>query len=166
MSREFKGDNFELYALHADHELLLWEKWMKIRKEEIMKLSLRMGRPPVDLIMNQDNKFRETKEQDDVLHNARLKSKPGDVFWDIPDRLRQRYDCEGVYEITKTKADLKEVEFIERVLVPNVIQENEKGFTGTSKRPTLTKLKAGYNKFKKIREYELKEDIEKLEAHK
>lgn len=166
MSRTYKGDYLQLYAIHADHELLIWEEWMKIRKEEIKSLSLRTGRSPIDLIMNQVDKFREIKEQDNVLDNARIKSKPGDVFWELPDRLHQRCYCECVYEVKRTKADLREVEFIERVQVPNAIQKNEKGIAGTSKRPTLTKLKAGYNEYKKNREYELKDDIQKIEVHK
>lgn len=167
MSRASK-ENLQLVidSIHADHELLMWEEWMKIRKEEIKNLSLRTGRSPVDLIMNQDDKFREIKEQDDVLDNARMKSKPGDVFWELPDRLYQRCCNEGVYEVKKSKAVLRQVEFIEHVQVPNVIQENEKGIVGPSKRPTLTKLNAGYNSFKKIREHELKEDIKKIESHK
>lgn len=166
MSGTSKPDDVQFNAIHADHELLKWEEWIKIRKEEIMSLSLRTGRPPVDLIMNQADKFRESKEQDDMLDNARMKSKPGDVFWELPDRLHRRCFCEGVYELKKTKAALREVEFIEHVQVPNAIQETEKGIAGTSKRPSLSKLKASYNNFKKLREYELKEDIKKIESHK
>lgn len=166
MSQTSKGDYLQLHAILADHELLIWEEWMKIRKNEIKNLSQRLGRPPVDLLMNQVDKFREVKEEDDILDNARMNSKPGDVFWELPHRLQERCYCEGVYEVKRTKADLREVEFIERVQVPNSIQENEKGIAGASYRPTLVKLKCGYNQFKKIREYELKEDIEKIEAHK
>lgn len=166
MSRPSQGDCVQLHAVQADHELLKWEEWVKIRKDEIKNLSLRTGRPPVDLIMNQGDKFRKIKEQDDILDNARMKSNPGDVFWELPDRLHQRCYCEGVYEVKKSKAALREVEFIEHVQVPKVIQKNEKGIAGTSKRPTLKKLKAGYKKYKKLREYDLKEDIKKIQSHK
>lgn len=167
MSRAPKGDlQLRIDPVQASHELLMWEEWMKIRKEEIKKLTFRTGRSPADLIMNQDDKFREIKEQNDVLDNARMKSKPGDAFWELPERLHERCCCEGVYEVKKSKAVLREVEFIEHVQVPNVIQKSEKGIAGPSKRPTFTKLNAGYNTFKKIREHELQEDIEKIESHK
>lgn len=165
MSKSSSGDYLKRYASHPDHELLMWEKWVKIRNEEIKNLALRSDRPPVDLVMNQVDKFRERVEEDEILDKAYKNSRPGDAFWELPDRLHQR-GGEGVYEVKKTKAELRYAEFIEHVHVPNAIQENEKGIAGASKRPTLTKLRAGYNEFKRIREYELKEDLKKFESHK
>lgn len=107
-----------------------------------MNLALQSGRPPVDLVMNQVDKFRERKEQDDILDKAQMISRPGDAFWELPDRLQKRCD-EGIYEVKKTKAELRDVQFIEHVQVPKFIQKTEKGIVGASERPTLTKIRAG-----------------------
>ncbi|KAM3967332.1 MYCBP-associated protein [Aphomia sociella] len=155
----------EKYQMYPDHELLAWEKWIKIRKEETTRLGERTKRSPVDLTMNLLEKVREDKECKVVLEHAQIEKKPSvrGTFWEQPNRLKQKCYCKPVYEAQRTPAELGRPPIIEHVGVPEYIQVEEKGLAGVSKRKSCNKLNSDYIKYKTIRENELMHKIEKID---
>ncbi|XP_031767615.2 MYCBP-associated protein-like [Galleria mellonella] len=151
--------------IDPDHELLVWEKWIRIRKEETKRLGERTNRPPVDLTMNLLEKVREDKERKVVLEHAQVEKKPTvrNNLWEQPVRLKQKCYCNPVYEVHRTQVELGHPSVIEHVGVPDYIQFNEKGLTGVSKRKTCNQLDEDYVNYRMKREKELVHKIEKID---
>lgn len=154
--------------LKPDKEIITWERWIKIRKEETESLGARIGRPPADLAMNILEKTRADNERKTVLEYAQIDKKPsirGSV-WEQPQRLKQGCYCEPVYEIQRTKAELGCPRVIEHVGAPLYIQRTEKGVTGTPKRKTCSLMDADYYLYREKREKDLQEKILKINPFK
>ncbi|CAK1599039.1 unnamed protein product [Parnassius mnemosyne] len=151
--------------INPDHELLNWEKWVRIRKEETENLNKKTGRLPVDMVMNLHEKVREEREWKTVLENAQLKSKPSlrGSIWEQPLRLKQKCYCEPVYEVHRKCEEMGIPPILEHVGVPQDILENEKGIYGIPERKKCIKLDNQYHKYKEKREVELKEKIKKID---
>ncbi|KAJ0178666.1 hypothetical protein K1T71_005441 [Dendrolimus kikuchii] len=147
-----------------DHELLLWEEWIKIRKEETTKLGKNLQKPPVDLTMNLLEKVREDKERKAALEEAKIEKKPTvrGALWEQPLRLHQKCYCEPVYEVQRTTAEMGKPPVIEHIGVPKYIQVTEKGINGISQRLSCEKLNSEYIKYRENREKKLKNKIEKI----
>ncbi|KAI8424550.1 hypothetical protein MSG28_003007 [Choristoneura fumiferana] len=118
-----------IYPVEPDKELLVWEKWITIRKEEAMKLAKQTKRSPADLVINLVQDVREDKERKIVLEDAQIEEKVGvrDTLWDQPHRLKQRCYCDPVYEIHRTPAQMGQPPLIEHIGVPKDIQKTEMG---------------------------------------
>lgn len=153
------------FNIEPDNDLLLWEEWVKIRKDETITLGIRTGRPPIDLTMNLLEKVREDKERKIVLEHAQLSEKPHirGTLWEQPQRLKQPCYCRPVYEMQRTASELGKPRIIEHVGVPQYIQVNEKGLAGIPERKTFEKLDSNYEKYRAKREEELKLKIEKID---
>lgn len=154
------SDNIE-----PDHELLVWEKWIKIRKEETTKLGKLTMRPPADLAMNLLEKVREDKERKVALEHAQIHKKPtlkGGI-WEQPIRLKQKCRCQPVYEVQRTAAERGNPGVIEHIGVPDFIQETEKGLEGPHLRNPCSQIDADYVKYRKQREKELNTKIKKID---
>ncbi|XP_041970835.1 MYCBP-associated protein-like [Aricia agestis] len=163
ISRSICNDNVQ-----PDSELLAWDKWIQIRKGETKYLAKKLGRQPRDLVMNVGENVRKEREQKILLENAQIQKKVtirNDVVWEDPARLNQKCRCRPVYEAQRTKAELGKPLVIERVGVPKILQETEKGLTGISKKKPFLKLDAAYVQYKKRREKELQNKIKKLNPY-
>ncbi|CAH2105828.1 unnamed protein product [Euphydryas editha] len=148
-----------------DGELLVWEKWIKIRKEETEHLAKKTGRVPAELAMNILEKVREDKERKIVLEHSQIEKTVGvrNTLWEQPQRLKQKNYCDPVYEVQRTRAELGNPRIIEHIGVPRHIQEKEKGLTGVSKRKTCTKLDSSYINYREKREKDLECNIKKID---
>lgn len=153
-------------SVDPDPELLAWEKWIKIRKEETEHLAHKTGRAPGELTMNLCEKVREKKEEKIVLENAQIVKKVGvrGALWDRPDRLKQTCDCKPVYEAQRTKVELGRPAVIQHVGIPRHIQKMELGISG-SQRKTFMKLDSEYMSYKKKREKDLEETINIIDPY-
>ncbi|XP_075972059.1 uncharacterized protein LOC142973909 [Anticarsia gemmatalis] len=151
-----------------DHELIVWEKWIQIRKEETTKLGKRLRRPPVDLTMNLLEKVRADKERKTALEYSQIKKKPATIrgtLFERPPRLRQRCYYDPEYEIHRTPAELGKPRVIEHIGVPTYIQQTEKGLTGVPQRKECSQLNADYEKYRDKREKVLSEYITKIDPY-
>lgn len=151
--------------VYPDRELLLWEKWIEIRKEETLHLAQKINRPPADLTMNILEKIREDKERKVVLEHAQIEKKPTvrGFLWEQPQRLKQRCYCEPVYEIQRTKAEKGLPRVIQHIGVPQYLQETEKGIVGVPERKPCLNLDHEYIQYREKREQDLKEQIKKID---
>ncbi|XP_050667500.1 MYCBP-associated protein-like [Leptidea sinapis] len=163
-ANKIKFDN----NLDPDKELLEWEKWIQIRKEETEHLSRKLKRPPVDLTMNIVEKVREDKERKTVLEHAQIETKPKvrGFLWEQPQRLKQSCDCQPIYEVQRTRAEMGRPRIIEHISVPKYVQETDKCITGVPERKPCTQLDSEYIKYRDKRENELKEKVDKLNPYK
>lgn len=162
-----KDDKYKLYALTPDNELLLWEEWIKIRKEETTGLGNIINKPPIDLVMNLLEKTNEKKEWKIALEHAQLSLKTPftSSSWERAHRLRQPCDCAPVYEAVKTAAEQRRPHIIDHVGVPDYIQVTEKGLTGVRQRATTDKINADFYKYKDKREEELRIPIKNIDPY-
>ncbi|XP_023944685.2 MYCBP-associated protein-like [Bicyclus anynana] len=153
-------------SVDPDPELLVWEKWIKIRKEETDHLAYKTGRTTGELAMNLCEKVREKKEEKVVLEHAQVSKKVGvrGTLWVQPERLKQKCYCQPVYEVQRTAVEMGRPKIIQHVGVPKHIQETEKGIAG-SQRKTFKKLDLEYVNYKKKREKDLEESIKKIDPH-
>lgn len=153
--------------IEPDHELLLWEEWIRIRKKETTNLGKLVQKPPVDLTMNLLEKIRGDKERKITLEHAKIEKKPTvrGTLWEQPLKLHQKYHHEPVYEVQKTAAEMGNPRIIEHIGVPEYIQATEKGLTGSSQRNRFEKLNSEYIKYREKREKELKKKIEKIDPY-
>ncbi|KAI8424552.1 hypothetical protein MSG28_003009 [Choristoneura fumiferana] len=153
------------YPVEPDKELLVWEKWITIRKEEAMKLAKQTKRSPADLVINLVQDVREDKERKIVLEDAQIEEKVGvrDTLWDQPHRLKQRCYCDPVYEIHRTPAQMGQPPLIEHIGVPKDIQKTEMGVIGNPERARCTFLDSDYHNYRDKREKELHEKIVKID---
>lgn len=151
--------------IEPDHELLVWEKWIKIRKEETTKLAKLTMRTPADLAMNLLEKVREDKERKVALEHAQIEKKPSlrGGLWEQPLKLKQGCYCKPVYEVQRTPAEKGTPAVIEHIGVPDLIQETEKGLDGPHERKLCTQLDADYIKYRKQREEELSSKIKAID---
>ncbi|XP_026484271.2 MYCBP-associated protein-like [Vanessa tameamea] len=152
-------------SIDPDPELLVWEKWIKIRKEETEHLARKTGRPPTDLAMNLLTKVREDKEMKIVLENSQIEKKVRirNTLWEQPQRLKQKCYCEQVYEVQRTRAELGRPRIIEHIGVPRHIQQTEMGIADVSKRKSCPKLDLSYINYREKREKELEPKIKKID---
>ncbi|XP_032513235.2 MYCBP-associated protein-like [Danaus plexippus] len=163
-NKDFKNiDCFDY--IEPDRELLAWEKWIKIRKEETTHLAQRLGRDPAELEMNIFENRRQDKERKITLEHAQIEKKVGirGSLWEQPQRLKQGCYCEPAYELQRTRAEMGRPRIIQHIGVPMYIQETEKGISGVSKRNPCTKLNAEYVKYRAKREKELEENIKTID---
>lgn len=153
------------YPEDPDRELIVWEKWITIRKEEAMKLAKQTKRSPADLVINLLQEVRENKERKTVLEDAKIEEKVGvrDTLWDQPHRLKQRCYCDPVYEVHRTPAEMGQPPVIEHIGVPLEIQKTEMGVIGYHERPRCTFLDFDYHNYRIKREEELQEKITKID---
>ncbi|KOB74953.1 MYCBP-associated protein [Operophtera brumata] len=160
-----KNHDITIKEVEPDHESLVWEKWIKIRKSETMKLGLAVDRPPTDLAMNLLENVREEREWKTVLEHAQLDKKPNvrGTLWEQPLRLKQGCYCEPVYEVHRTSADMGKPPVIEHVSVPMHVQVTEKGLTGVTCRIICEELNEGFLKYRNQRETELHKKIKKID---
>ncbi|XP_028175795.1 MYCBP-associated protein-like [Ostrinia furnacalis] len=151
--------------IEPDHELLVWEKWIKIRQEETTRLGKLTKRPPADLTMNLLEKIREDKEWKVALEHAQIKKKPSlrGGLWEQPLRLKQACFCQPIYEVQRTAAEKGTPAVIEHIGVPDFVQEKEKGLTGEPKRKPCVQLDADYVKYRKDREERLEKKIKRID---
>jgi hypothetical protein len=162
--KKIKGA-MKTFDFEPDRELLLWEKWIKIRQEDTDGLSMMMNRPPVDLAMNLLEKIREDKERKTALEHAQIDAKPNirGGPWEQPLRLKQPCCCKPVYEVQRTAAEMGNPEVIEHIGVPHLIKETEKGVSGFPQRKPCNQLNADYVHYRAQRELELEENIKKID---
>lgn len=162
-----KDDKYKLYALTPDNELLLWEEWIKIRKEETSGLGNIINKSPVDLVMNLLEKTNEKKEWKTVLEHAQvsLKTPFTSSSWEKAHRLTQPCECAPVYEVVKTAAEQRRPHIIEHVRVPDYIQVTEKGLTGVCQRAATDKINADFFNYKQKREGELRTPIKNIDPY-
>lgn len=154
--------------VEPDRDLLNWEKWIEIRKEEITDIGRRTNRAPVDMIMNLSERVREDKEWKAVLQNAQIDKKATvrGSLWERPERLKQRCYYDPVYEVHRTREDIGRPRIVEHIGVPLHILENEKGIQGVSGRMKCMRLDKQFIKYKERREEELQEEIKKIDPFK
>lgn len=164
MEKSKKNDSFK-NTHEADRELLLWEDWVKIRKEETTKLAQKLKRQPADLVMNLLENVREDKERKTTLEHAQIPKKAGirGTLWDQPQRLKQDCYCQPVYEIQRTLAEMGKPSVVEHIGVPSYILKTEKGMEGEMERIVCSKLDKDYQMYRKKREQDLKDKIKKLD---
>ncbi|XP_072939992.1 uncharacterized protein [Epargyreus clarus] len=150
-----------------DRELLLWEKWVQVRKEETTHLAEKTNRAPADLTMNLLEKVREDKERKIVLEHAQIKKKPTvrGFLWEQPERLKQKCYCKPVYEVQRTRAEKGRPRIIEHIGVPEYIQITEKGLSGNASRKPCPQLNREYEDYRTKREDDLKDKIKKIDPH-
>ncbi|KAJ8733158.1 hypothetical protein PYW08_001456 [Mythimna loreyi] len=162
-----KDNNIPYYKrpISPDRELLLWEKWIQIRKEETTELGEVLDRPPVDLAMNLLANVREDKEQKQAFEHAQIEKIPGvrGSLWIRPPRLKQRCYCAPVYELHRTKAEKGRPAKVEHIGVPTYIQINELGMTGVTQRDPCFLLNSEFDNYKMRREDELYENLMKID---
>jgi hypothetical protein len=153
------------FPTEPDNELLTWEKWITIRKEETTALGKHTRRPPADLVMNLYENVRPDKERKIVLEEAKINEKVGvrDSLWEQALRLKQKCYCEPVYEVQRTAAEMGRPSIIEHVDVPTEIKVNELGYTGVHRRINYNYLDSEYQKYREKREKELEEKILKID---
>lgn len=147
-----------------DNELLIWENWIQIRHDEVIKLAENLNKPPVDLTMNLLEKVREDKEWKMVLEQAQIEKKPRlrGRLWEQPLRLKQYCPCLPAYEVKRTTIEKNKLSVLEHVCVPQYIQETEKGLIGKPERQECSLLDADFVKHREKRENDLKEKIAKI----
>lgn len=164
-----QGDDRDLSyyerPITPDRELLVWEKWIQIRKEETTKLGERLNRTPVDLAMNLLENVRQEKERKIALDNAQVEPKPTvrGTHFERPARLKQRCYCQPVYEAQRTPAELGHPGIIEHIGVPTLIKKTEMGMSGEPHRKVCEKLNADYVSYRTKREKELEEKLLKID---
>lgn len=160
-----KQYDITLKEVEPDLELLVWEKWIKIRKSETTRLGLAVDKPPTDLVMNLLEKFREEKEWKTVLEHAQLDKKPNvrGTLWEQPLRLKQGCYCQPVYEVHRTRAEMGNPPVIKHVGVPTELQVTEKGLIGVPCRVTCEEMNEDFLKYKSKREIALQEKIKKID---
>ncbi|CAK1546234.1 unnamed protein product [Leptosia nina] len=153
--------------VYPDRELLTWEKWIEIRAEETQHLAQKTNRPPADLAMNLLEKLREDKERKIVLEHAQIEKKPTvrGCLWEQPQRLKQSCYCKPVYEVQRTRSEQGRPRVIQHIGVPKIIQETEKGLSGSPERNPCDSLNHEYTKYREKREKDLKDKIEKIDPH-
>ncbi|PZC74924.1 hypothetical protein B5X24_HaOG207029 [Helicoverpa armigera] len=163
-------DDEPIYSLPVtpDHELILWEKWIQIRRDEVVTLGKKLQRPPIDLTMNLLERVREDKERKMALEYAQIPKKTGvrGSLWDRPPRLKQRCYCEPVYELHRTRAEEGSPGVIEHIGVPTYIQRKELGMIGERERSSFPDLNAEYDMYRDHRETELVKEIRKVDPYK
>lgn len=164
MQRKKTHDVFKK-VLDPDNELLLWEKWVEIRTDEVIKLAENLNRPPIDLTMNLIEKVREKKEWKTVLEHAQVVKKPTvrGQLWEQPQRLHQACYSKPAYEIQRTAVEKGIPSVIEPICVPSYIQKSEKGLFGPPERVQFEYLNADFVKYRNKREQELNKKIKKLD---
>ncbi|CAB3239453.1 unnamed protein product [Arctia plantaginis] len=158
-----------LSEISPDPELLVWEKWIQIRKEETTKLGKKLHRAPVDLAMNLPEKVREDIERKTALEYAQIQKKPATIrgsLFERPPKLKQCCYCAPVYEVHRTRAELGHPRIIEHVNVPTYIQKTELGMSGEPHRVNCQQLDAEYKKYREKREKDLKQNIKKIDPFK
>ena len=150
--------------INPDHELLIWQKWIEIRKEETEHLANRTGRTQAQLAMNTLKSFRAQKERKIVLEDAKIEKKCGvrKSLWEQPARLKQKCYNDPVYELHRTRAELGRPRIIEHIGVPRHIQESENGIVGPGRKQCV-KLDAQYNSYMEQKEKELEVNIKKID---
>lgn len=160
-----KQHDITIKEVLPDHELLLWEKWIQIRKSETTKLGLAVNRSPADLTMNLLEKVREEKEWKTVLEHAQLEKKPNvrGTLWEQPLRLKQECYCKPVYEVHRPPADMGKPPVIEHISVPTHIQVTEKGLSGVPCRIICEEMNKDFHMYRDKRENELQEKIKKID---
>ncbi|XP_063619715.1 MYCBP-associated protein-like [Cydia splendana] len=153
------------YPIDPDNELLLWEKWITIRKEETTKLAKQTRRPPADLVMNLYENVRPDKERKAALEEAKIEQKVGvrDTLWEQPQRLNQRCYCEPVYEVHRTRAEMGRPRKVEHIDVPIHIKAAELGYAGVRHRVQCEHLDREYHQYRERREKELQDRILKID---
>ncbi|KPJ06003.1 MYCBP-associated protein [Papilio machaon] len=160
-------NQFAKKYIQPDRDLLNWEKWVKVREEEILTIGQRIQRPPIDMVMNLHEKVREDKEMKSMLQDAQVKERAtvrGEP-WEQPVRLKQRCYCEPVYEAHRKPEDIGRPRIIEHIGVPRFILENEKNVHGISERDKCVRLNKEYQKYKQKREDQYKEKIKKMDPY-
>ncbi|XP_022130730.2 MYCBP-associated protein [Pieris rapae] len=165
MQNQESKPKYKQMEVYPDRELLVWEKWIEIRKEETLHLAQKTDRPPADLTMNLLEKIREDKERKIVLEHAQIEKKPTvrGYLWEQPQRLKQGCYCENVYEIQRTKEEKGLPRVIQHIGVPKYIQETEKGIIGVPERKPCGNLDHEYMQYREKRENDLKEQIKKID---
>lgn len=160
-----KNHDVTVKEVEPDNELLLWEKWITIRKSETTRLGLAVNKPPVDLTMNLLENVREEKEWKTVLEHAQLDKKPNvrGTLWEQPLRLTQWSYTDPVYEVHRTLAEMGKPPVIEHVSVPAHIQVTEKCLIGVPCRHICEDMNKGFLKYRHKREKELREKIKKID---
>lgn len=150
--------------IDPDPELLTWEKWIQIRKDETQHLASKTERTQAELAMNLLENVRKDKEMKIVLEHAKIEKKVGvrKTTWEQPPRLKQKCYLDPVYELQRTRAELGRPRIVEHIGVPRYIQENEKGIKGVQ-RKQFTKLDSHYNNYKEKKEKELEANIKKID---
>lgn len=150
-----------------DRELLLWEKWIRIREDETTGLGRKLQRPPVDLAMNLLAYVREDKERKVALENAQIEKIPGvrGSLWVRPPRLKQYCYCAPAYELHRTPAEKGRPSKLEHIGVPAYVQETELGMAGKSLRQPCNQLNADYRNYRHKREDELIEKLMKIDPY-
>ncbi|XP_061710902.1 MYCBP-associated protein-like [Cydia pomonella] len=153
------------YPIDLDNELLVWEKWITIRKEETTKLAKKTRRPPADLVMNLYENVRPDRERKIALEEAKIPQKVGvrDSLWEQPQRLQQKCYCEPVYEVQRTRAEMGRPRKIEHIDVPAHIKVTELGYAGVHHRLQCEHLDSEYHQYRERREKELQEKILKID---
>ncbi|XP_021208934.1 uncharacterized protein LOC110386859 [Bombyx mori] len=153
--------------LKPDPELLLWEKWIQVRKEEAMKISKKVKRPQIDLTMNLVEKVREERERKIALEHAQIDKKPSlrGSLWEQPLRLHQTCECGPIYEVQRTAAEVGRPHIVKHIGVPRQIQEEEKGLKGVSERNKCKKLDADYQRYREKKEFLLKDKLKKIDPY-
>lgn len=151
--------------ISPDRELLLWEKWVQIRREETTELGKRLKKPPVDLTMNLLANVREDKERKVALEHAQIEKKVGarGSLWIRPPRLSQRCYCAPAYEIQRTLAEKGRPQKVEHIGVPVYVRQTDLGMAGVSRRQPCPNLDADYKRYREKRENELIENIKKID---
>ncbi|XP_013144973.1 PREDICTED: uncharacterized protein LOC106108364 [Papilio polytes] len=153
--------------IQPDRDLLNWEKWVKVREDEILAIGQKIQRQPIDMVMNLHEKAREKNEMKSILQDAQVK-KPATVRgepWTLPARLKQRCYCEPVYEVYRKPEEIGRPRIIEHIGVPQYILEHEKNIHGVSERNKCVRLNNEYQKYKKKREEQFKENIKIIDPH-
>ncbi|KAJ8727703.1 hypothetical protein PYW07_001822 [Mythimna separata] len=151
--------------ISPDRELLLWEKWIQIRREETTELGEMFERPPVDLAMNLLANVREDKERKEALEYAQIEHMTATrgSLWVRPPRLKQHCYCLPVYEVQRTMAEKGRPPIVEHIGVPTYIRENELGMSGEPLRQPCYQLDADYVNYRQKREHDLSEQLMKID---
>ncbi|XP_068631419.1 uncharacterized protein [Battus philenor] len=153
--------------IEPDRDLMNWEKWIQIREDELVNIGQKIGRQPIDMVMNLHERVREDKEWKTVLENAHIEKKATlrGALWDQPERLKQKCYCEPVYEIHRKPEDIGQPGIIEHIGVPQYILENEKGVHGTSERNKCVLLNKKFQDYKESQENKLKDKIKLIDPY-
>lgn len=166
--QRYRKHDVSIKHVEPDSELLAWERWVQVRKEEITHLAKMVMRPPTDLTMNQLMKERDEQEWKTVIELAQIQPKPtirGNL-WEQPYRFKQSCYCKPVYEAKFTHAQLGKPPVMQHICVPKDIQNTELGVSGKSKIKISHYLHLEYDKYRKKREEELGEKIKKIDPFK
>lgn len=148
-----------------DRELLVWEKWIQIRRDETTGLGEMLERPPVDLAMNLLANVRKDKERKVALEHAQIEKITGvrGSLWIRPPRLKQRCYCAPAYELQRTRAEKGRPTKVEHIGVPAYVQQTELGMAGEPLRQSCPQLNAEYESYRQKREAALAEKLIKID---